>query len=68
MDIATPEYLAGCIALGLINKIITGPLSSNGIKDTSILDMNDRFKTLLACLERWSLDASVFLAGDGTLF
>ena len=36
--------------------------------DTSILDMNDRFKTLLAYLERWSLDASVLLTEDGTLF
>ena len=37
-------------------------------RDTSILDMNDRFKTLLACVERWSLDVSVLLVGDGTLF
>ena len=68
-DIETPEYLAGCKALGLVNKVITAPLwRVMESRDTSILDMNMRFETLLACLERWSLDASVLLAGEATLF
>jgi len=25
-DVQVPEYIAGCKALGLINKLITGPL------------------------------------------
>ena len=25
-DVKVPEYLAGCKALGLVNKIVTGPL------------------------------------------
>ena len=25
-DIEVPEYLAGCKALGLVNKVVTGPL------------------------------------------
>ena len=70
-DIEVSEYLAGCRALGLVNKIITAPLwrvMESDSRDTSILDMNRRFETLLACLERWSLDASVLLVGEATLF
>lgn len=41
MDLAVPEHLAGCKALGIINKVITGPLwrvlEEKGI---TILDMN----------------------------
>ena len=39
-DIHIPEYVAGCKALGLVNKIITGPLCN----DVSILDMNERYQ------------------------
>ena len=65
-DIEVPEYLAGCRVVDLVNKIITAPLW--GVMDTSILDMNGRFKMLLACPERQLLDASVLFAGEATLF
>ena len=68
-DIEVPEYLAGCRALGLVNKIITAPLwQVMELRDTSILDMNWQFETLLTCLERWSKNASVLLAGEANLF
>ena len=44
-DIEVPEYVAGCKALGLVNKIVTGPLWRVLESDVSILDMNDRFQT-----------------------
>ena len=52
-DIGVSKYLSGCRALGLVNKIITAPLwrvMESDSRDTSILDMNRRFETLLACL------------------
>ena len=37
------KFLAGCKALGLINKLVTGPLwRVIDTKDVSILDMNTR--------------------------
>ena len=44
-DIQVPEYVAGYKALGLINKIITGPLwRVLECSDVSILDMNERYQ------------------------
>jgi len=40
-DLAVPEHLAGCKALGIINKVITGFLCRVlEDKDITILDMN----------------------------
>ena len=42
-DVKVPEYQAGCKALGLINKMITGPLwCVLESQDISILDMNEK--------------------------
>ena len=68
-DIMIPEFLAGCKALGLINKVITGPLwRVIECKDISILDMNKRYLRLLNCLESWSKDASDVVAGEAVLY
>ena len=41
-DVKVPEYLAGCKALGLVNKIVTGPLwRVMESQDATILNMND---------------------------
>ena len=40
-DLAVPEHLAGCKALGIINKVITGPLwRVLEDKEITILDLN----------------------------
>jgi len=50
-DIQVLEYLAGCRALGLINKAITGPLwHILETPDISILDMNEYMQMLIAHL------------------
>ena len=68
-DIKVPEFLAGCKALGLINKIVTGPLwRVIESKDVSILDMNSRYRRLLECFEKWSKDASEIVSGEAVLF
>ena len=54
-----PEFVAGCKALGLVNKIITGPLwRVVESKDLSIVDMNSHYRLLVDCLEEWSHDSS----------
>ena len=68
-DIQVLEYLAGCRALGLVNKVITGPLWR--ILETptiSILDMNKYFQLLVNRLESWSIDASELLCGEAELY
>lgn len=68
-DIKVPEFVAGCKALGLINKIVTGPLwRVIESKDISILDMNSRYHHLLECLVDWSSDASAVVSGEAILF
>ena len=63
-DIQVPQYLAGCKALGLINKMVTGPLwCVLESRDVSILDMNDRYQKLKSCFEEWSRDATCVLSG-----
>ena len=68
-DLAVPEHLAGCKALGIINKGITGPLwRVLEDKDISILDMNGRFQNLLSCLGKWAIDASTVVSGNAIVF
>ena len=51
-DIQVPEYLAGCRALGLINKVVTGPLwRVLESPDISITDMNDYYQVLVSCVD-----------------
>ena len=68
-DVQVPEFLAGCKALGLINKIVTGPLwHVIESKDVSILDINIHYCRLLECFEEWSKDASEVVSGEAVLF
>ena len=68
-DVQVPEFIAGCKALGLVNKIITGPLwRVVESKDLSILDMNSRYQLLVDCLEEWSHDASPIVSCEAILF
>ena len=68
-DIQVPEHVAGCHALGLINKIITGPLwRVLESPDVSILEMNSYFNTLVTKLDIWSQDASMLLQEDAELY
>ena len=62
-------YIARCRALGLINKIITGPLwRVLESPDVSILEMNSYFNTLVTKFDIWSQDASMLLQEDAELY
>lgn len=68
-DLSVREYVAGCKALGIINKVITGPLwRVLECKDITILDMNQRFQTLVSCLNNWSVDATSVISGEAVIF
>lgn len=68
-DLKVPQFIAGCRALGLISKCVTGPLwrlleSPN----VSILDMSNWYQHMVEKFEIWSDDASQVLSGDVILF
>ena len=65
-DIQVPEPVARCHALGLINKVITGPLWRvlESADVTILLEMNKYFNKLMTKLDIWSQDAGVLLQGD----
>ena len=68
-DITVPELVAGCRALGLINKIITGPLWRVLESDNvTILEMNTYFDVLITKLDEWAQDARRLLQGDAELY
>ena len=67
-DVTVPEYIPGCKALGLVNKIVTGPLwHVMESQDATILNMNEKFYHLKSCLEEWSQDATSVLSGEAVL-
>ena len=68
-DLEVMSFVAGCRALGLIDKFVTGPLwrvIEN--KDVSVLGMSEKYQQLLKCFEMWSVDASPILKGEGVIF
>ena len=68
-DVNVPVYQAGCKALGLVNKMIAGPLwRVLESQDISILDMNEKFCHLKSCLEQWSQNAIPVLSGEAVLY
>ena len=68
-DIQVPEHLAGCKALGLVNKVVTGPLwRILETSDISILEMNEYFQMLVTHLDLWSLDSTDVLSGNAIIF
>ena len=68
-DVKVLEYIAGCKSLGLVNKIVTGPLwRVLESQDISILNMNEKFCRLKSCLEEWSQDATTVLSGEAVLY
>ena len=66
-DIVEPVYLAGIRALGILDKIVTGPFFRLTENAKSVLDLNPHLQQMQKCLEQWSQDASPLLEGE-TLF
>lgn len=68
-DLRVPQYLAGCKALGIIDKIITGPFWRylEASKD-SILKMSDVYSRMKMEFDKWGCDALALLEHDVLLF
>ena len=67
-DIKNPVYICGCRALGLVDKIVTGPLWRKLQESSvSVLKMSDVYCELKAKFDGWSKDASNVIDGSARL-
>ena len=63
-DLKNPVFISGCRALGLVDKIVTGPLWRKLEKSSvSILDMGTAYCELKEKFDSWSKDASELIEG-----
>ncbi|KAJ8048656.1 hypothetical protein HOLleu_01057 [Holothuria leucospilota] len=67
-DLSVPQFVAGTKALGIIDKVVTGPLWRALEKETHVLNMNQRYSRLLCCFEKWGQDASDLVTGKDILY
>ena len=67
-DIQENVFLAELKALGIINKIITGPFWRLCESVNHILDLNPQILQMKLCLQRWCNNAQTILDGEETLF
>ena len=57
-------YKVGCRALGLIEKLIIGPLWGTMNKTKCVLGMSKHYKNLLECFEKWEVNCNFFLNNE----
>ena len=67
-DLQVLSHIAGCRALGLINKCLTGPLWRLLETNIHILDLNEHLQKMELLLSELSSDATPFLSGEITFF
>ena len=66
-DITEAVNLAGIRALGILDKVVTGPFFRIAENASSVLDLNPFLERMQAKFQEWSQDASLLLEGE-TLF
>ena len=63
-DLNEPMYISGCRALGLIDKIVTGPLWRKSVESSvSILEMSNVYSEMKIKFEEWSTDSYSLIEG-----
>ena len=67
-DLSVPAYIAGCRALGLIDKIVTGPLWRKLRESSvSVLQMGTVYCELKEKFDLWSVSAHTLIEGSAVL-
>lgn len=68
-DLKTPHLIAGCHALGILDKVVTGPFWRYLQTSTvSVLDMSDVYTRMKDKFEGWGSDARDLIEHQDTLF
>ena len=63
-DLSVPQFIVGCHALGIIAKIVTGPLWRNINKAGHVLAMNELYQKIDICFNEWANDATPLIRGE----
>ena len=68
-DLKTPHLIAGCQALGILDKIVTGPFWRHLQTSTiSVLDMSNTHTIMKDKFEEWGSDAQNLIENKDALF
>ena len=67
-DLKVDSYIAGCRALGLVNKFLTGPLWRLLVKVKNVLSLNKYYQRIADVCKQISEDASDLLKGNVIFF
>ena len=67
-DLEVLQYKVACQALGLIDKLVTGPPQRMMVKEKEVLNMSVHYQAMLDFLKKYEQDASSFLNGRLRLF
>ncbi|XP_038050668.1 uncharacterized protein LOC119723859 [Patiria miniata] len=67
-DLKVDEYRTGVRALGLMDKIVTGPLWKVLNVKEHMSDMSERYERMMNCFENWSRDASEVVQGEVKMY
>ena len=68
-DLKAPYFVAGCKAMGIIDKLVTGPFWRYlQFSSVSVLNVSDMYTKTRDCFEKWSNDAQTVLENDELLF
>lgn len=66
-DLRNPVLVAGCRAMGIISKSITGPLWRLMESKVNIAKLSEAYQEMDKAFQRWSNDASVLLSREETV-
>ena len=67
-DLNVVNYRAGCRALGLIDKLVSGPLWRKMVLEKYALNMTAHYKHMLSCFKLWAENSDPVLSGSVSLF
>ena len=67
-DLNVVQFAAGVRALGLIDKIVTGPLWRVLERNEHVSCMNEKYERMLECFSLWSEDAGDVVKGSVCMF
>ena len=64
-DLFILHYKVGCCCLGLIHKLVTGPLWRKMELEKTALNMTQSYQFMLSCFQNWCEDASCLIKDEG---
>ena len=67
-DLYVLQFKVGCRCLGLIHKLLSGPLWIKMEKEKTALNMPCNYQSMLSSFKDWTNNSSLFVKGQVGLF